>query len=724
MMNIFARLKSAVSQRQLKFDILSSFFVLQFITAFFIAFYMYSCEKEILINFSDKMMADLSEFKTHVISDHFTDVQKAIALASESFEHSDEAAITNQNLIDTLVEILSQYPYIESVYIGTESGVFFQANSLEEGKTYRTVPDKLLPRHAVISIRVTDRASKIPNEIWYYLDKTNRIIDKETLPESEITYNHKERPWYIKAIDTQAKLWTDIYVFNTTNVPGITAATPIFSGSSEALIGVIGANIPLSSVSTILKTTTIKGLSTIINKKGEIVADPTGSNMAKILHNKSEAHLIRLDEIADKLQSTGFKDYIATQKNRFVFDYNNAKYMASYSEFDKSLVDGWLFSIIVPLDSLIGVEKETQEKGLLFAILLLLGSTCIVSYLARRISRPINALAQQADKITNFDMSTTSEVHSGILEIQHLQSSISRMQRSISSFGKFVPKSLVKKLIDKGIDVKIGGKSRHLTILFTDIANFTGISETYPPEKLMLHLSAYFEEMTNIIIKENGTIDKYIGDAIMSFWGAPHADQNHALHACKAALLCQRRLVDLNREWIFDKKPALNTRIGIHSGDVIVGNLGSFERMNYTILGDSVNLAARLEGTNKNYGTLIIISHATYKHIENFAIVRPLDIVAVKGKNEGVHIYELVALHGTNPLVLPTEEQLNFCAKFTKAFQLYLDQRWDEAIAAFKELRLRYPEDLPCSLYIERCEQFAQTPPPKDWDGINRLTKK
>ena len=230
--------------------------------------------------------------------------------------------------------------------------------------------------------------------------------------------------------------------------------------------------------------------------------------------------------------------------------------------------------------------------------------------------------------------------------------------------------------------------------------------------------------MTSIVAENNGTTDKYIGDSIMAFWGAPQHDNAHSLNCCLTALLCQKRLLDLNRKWVFEKKPELLTRIGIHTGEVIVGNIGSSERMNYTIIGDSVNLAARLEGANKAYGTNIMLSEATVHHLHDHAVVRPLDIVAVKGKNEGVTIYELVALKNSNPLVLPSDDQLKFCSEFTKAFRFYLEQRWDEALTIFHDLQKIFGQDDPCELYIERCEAFKKTPPPADWDGVYHMKTK
>jgi len=245
-----------------------------------------------------------------------------------------------------------------------------------------------------------------------------------------------------------------------------------------------------------------------------------------------------------------------------------------------------------------------------------------------------------------------------------------------------------------------------------------------PPEKLVVHLSEYFEEVTQIIMKANGTIDKYIGDAVMAFWGAPIVDKDQALNACRAALKLQHRLNELNRKWAMEEKPILETRIGIHTGNVIVGNMGSSDRMNYTALGDTVNLASRLEGANKIYHTHIIISEDAYTEIHEFCLARPLDMVAVKGKTKGIKIYELLGLFHDDPALLPSESQVNYCRLFSKAFHLYAERRWELAITVFEEIKNHFGEDFTTALYLERCHNFKDNPPPEDWDGVVHLTEK
>jgi adenylate cyclase len=213
-------------------------------------------------------------------------------------------------------------------------------------------------------------------------------------------------------------------------------------------------------------------------------------------------------------------------------------------------------------------------------------------------------------------------------------------------------------------------------------------------EALLQHISEYLDNLTTIILGQSGTVDKYIGDAIMSFWGAPVSDPDHELHGCRAALLCVSRLKTLNAKWASVGKPELNTRFGISSGDVSVGNMGSSERMNYTVLGDAVNLASRLEAINKYYGTRIIVGQDTYEAVREHFLMRPVDVVAVKGKARGVRIYELLAGKPDDPDVPPTADDLR-CQQLTdQAFQAYIGRDFRAAVSLYeRRLVRRYAND-------------------------------
>ncbi len=210
------------------------------------------------------------------------------------------------------------------------------------------------------------------------------------------------------------------------------------------------------------------------------------------------------------------------------------------------------------------------------------------------------------------------------------------------TFSKFVSKSVVDELLQHPDKLVLGGEKKILTVLFSDIRGFTTISERMTPEQLVEHLNEYLQAMTDLVFHYDGTLDKYVGDEIMAFWGAPIPLENHALLACKCAIEQMEILHELNNKWRSEGKPELNIGIGLNTGDMVVGNMGSASRMDYTLMGDNVNLGARLEGTNKMYGTNIIISEFTYEHVMNQVIVRELDLIKVKGKNKPVRIYELI----------------------------------------------------------------------------------
>jgi len=214
------------------------------------------------------------------------------------------------------------------------------------------------------------------------------------------------------------------------------------------------------------------------------------------------------------------------------------------------------------------------------------------------------------------------------------------------TFSKFVSKSVVDELLKDPSKIKLGGDKKILTVLFSDIRGFTSISERLTPEELVEHLNIYLQSMTDIILKYFGTLDKYIGDAVMAFWGAPVEMDDHALKACKAAIEMMEALKGMNKKWIAENKPTLEIGIGINTGDMIVGNMGSAARMDYTLMGDNVNLGSRLEGTNKFYKTGIIISEFTYQYVKDDVIVRELDLIRVKGKAMPVKIFELMAIKG------------------------------------------------------------------------------
>lgn len=287
-------------------------------------------------------------------------------------------------------------------------------------------------------------------------------------------------------------------------------------------------------------------------------------------------------------------------------------------------------------------------------------------------------------------------------------------------FSQYVNPAFVEELVNHPEKLRLGGERKELTVLFSDVAGFTTISESLTPEKLVALLNDYLSIMTDIVFATGGTLDKYEGDAIMAFWGAPIPQDDHALRACRAALEMQKALIRIRGRWEREGKPYINVRIGLSTGDMVVGNMGGRGKFDYTVMGDSVNLGSRLEGANKEYGTNIMISQKTYEHVKNDVIARELDLLVVKGKTEPIAVYELVGLASDS--IPPSYE--NFLKYYNLGLQHYRRKEWEAAIAAFQEALKYEPDDHPSKMYISRVRAYQESPPPPEWNGVFILKTK
>jgi adenylate cyclase len=286
------------------------------------------------------------------------------------------------------------------------------------------------------------------------------------------------------------------------------------------------------------------------------------------------------------------------------------------------------------------------------------------------------------------------------------------------AFQYYLTASVVNEILKDPSKLKLGGDKKNLSVMFSDIRGFTSISEKLTPEELVHLLNEYLTAMTDVVFKYDGLLDKYIGDAIMAVFGAPLDQPDHALRACRTGIEMVSELRRLREKWAAEGWPDINIGVGINTGDMVVGNMGSQMRFDYTVMGDSVNLASRLEGTNKEYGTNIIISEFTYEIVKNDILCREMDAVRVKGKKLPVRIFELL---GDKKDVPQWQE---FLGRFETGLAKYRMGLWDEAIAAFRGVLDVKPDDYPAQLYIDRCEALKEHPPVGEWDGVFTMTKK
>jgi len=286
------------------------------------------------------------------------------------------------------------------------------------------------------------------------------------------------------------------------------------------------------------------------------------------------------------------------------------------------------------------------------------------------------------------------------------------------AFQYYLTASVINELLKDPTKLKLGGDKKDLTVMFSDIRGFTTISEKLTPEELVHLLNEYLTAMTDIVFKYEGLLDKYIGDAIMAVFGAPVDQPDHAMRSCRTALEMMATLKGLQQKWAAEGRPFVDIGVGINSGDMVVGNMGSNMRFDYTVMGDNVNLSSRLEGINKEYGTHIVISEFTYEVVKEEVFCRELDAVRVKGKKLPVKIYELICERKD------AAEHEEYIGRFHAGLAHYKAARWDEGIAAFKSVLEIRPDDPPAKLYIQRCQDLKENPPEGEWDGVFTMTRK
>lgn len=377
-----------------------------------------------------------------------------------------------------------------------------------------------------------------------------------------------------------------------------------------------------------------------------------------------------------------------------------------------------------PLSDFQGSLADAAGRSIPVALLIFFLTLPAIIYLARSISMPLAKLSKEAELIRAFELDDPIKLRSRVHEVNTLIRSMSGMKGTIREVSKFVPKALVKDILESESEVAVGGQTRRVSILFTDVKDFTPIVGAMSPDNLMAHMSEYFEHLASLIIRSNGTVDKFIGDAIFSFWNAPLAVARHEHVACMAALECRAASRRLNVQWVDKGLSAWHTRFGIHVGEAVLGNVESSDRIDYTAVGDNVNIAARLEGLNKFYGSSILTSGLIADVCSDEFLFRHVDRSRPKGVDKPIDIFELLGtINGPDEFrVSPAIRKL--VEDWDHVYEVYASQDWLRALDAIETFADDYPEDVLAGIYLDRVAGFLLEPPAESWDGIIRFSKK
>jgi adenylate cyclase len=538
----------------------------------------------------------------------------------------------NPKLNALLAAMLKSNDQLFSLYVGYSDGSFIEMDDI--GGTGRDARTRLeAPEQAAFRLVLISRSgASIKSRRLFLSDKLETIRE---LP-GPLDYDPRERPWYKDAMRLDGSWLTGPYVFFATGKQGYTVQSLLKQGN-----GVIAGDLLMDATQEVLKREklTASGVAFLFDDEDRILAHPRMSEMLGREVSGTIPHL-RETDMAGVLKAirASRADGISQQ---FFRDPAGRLYAAAFQKIPDSGPANMRVAVVAPVDEFFA--NILSERRRLFAVTLgfVAAMVPIVFFIGSMLSRSLRALADETDRIQRFQPQVTPPVHSMIREIDDLGHSVSTMRTLVQTFSNFVPKRLVQQLVETGDAMTLGGARREVTVLFTDVVNFTGITENRDPTQVMQYTSRYFAALSEAIMANKGTVDKYIGDAVMAIWNAPIGDDDHVANACAAVLACIEANRELNTEFEREGWPVYNTRFGLHVGDVVVGNIGSADRMNYTVLGATVNLAARMESLNKNYQTTALVSEAVKQRVESRFVFRPIDRIKPKGFAAEFQVYEL-----------------------------------------------------------------------------------
>ncbi len=597
----------------------------------------------------------------------------------------------NSKLYGLMASMLRNNPQLFSLYVGYEDGSFLEMDVID-----RASPGFRSNLHAdedaayrVVVISRTGNAALKP--VTLFLSE-NLIQVAET--SGPAGYDPRQRPWYVEAFQDETSLLTGPYVFYATGQPGYTLRTRLREGRR----GVVAGDLLLERLEDMLGQQRLgqSGLVFLFNDANRLVGHP---EMSRLMDQTGPGEtlpdigVIRLQGLAQAIQS--WRDGGGAQQ--FFADRTGRAYVAAFHRVETAGPANIRLAVVAPLDEF--YSQIISERRTLFALALgfVIAALPLAFWLGSLMARSMRELARQTDEIQRFQIADRPRLRSMIDEIDELGRSVFTMRTVVRNFSSFIPRQIVRQLIESGASLELGGSRREITVLFTDVADFTSKTEKADPSQVMIHTSRYFAVLSEEIMRHQGTVDKFIGDAVMAFWNAPADDPDHVANACRAVLGCVRKNAELNISFESEGWPLYPTRFGLHTGDAVVGNVGSSDRMNYTALGAAINLTARLEGLNKNYGTQILASAAVKARVESGFVFRCVDEIRPKGFAEPVAIYELRGDRAGDDAA-----ELAFCRRWDAVYAAIQREQAGAALTRISGFLAEYPGDGVAQYHAER----------------------
>jgi adenylate cyclase len=541
--------------------------------------------------------------------------------------------------IPLLKAALLRAPQIDSIYVGYDKGSWLQVRRMSD---LRDAQREALRApsgadFAISLIRPTSNGALPMRQIFE--DRDGYEIARLDL--WSYGYDPRKRPWYSDTMDADRPLISSPYVAFSIGAPVITVSEPL----RGKVKGVIAADLKLDDFGDFVRSQRPgeHGVAMVFDSAGTVIAHPDLAKfVATAMTHPSRRLLPHVNEIGGLAAAVITGRDCSEHCEGSLRDESGLDFLFRLKKFGLGAQSSATMLLLAAQSDFAKNIQKLQITAMLIAIAVSAAFIPVVWLFGNRMSLTLKGITAQAGRLQTLAAPDYLPVRSNIKEIYELAMSFNLAQRAIWSFARFVPKELVRRVIDNSISTELGGVRQEITVLFTDVRGFTTIAESADPDALMRQTSRYFTALTDAFLAEEGTVDKFIGDSVMVFWNAPNSQPDNVERACRAALAGQRATEKLNAQFEAEGSPPFFTRFGIHVGEAVVGNLGSAERMNYTALGTTVNLASRLEGLNKEYGTAILVSEAVYSRVRHCFRFREIASVIAKGMTKETRIYELV----------------------------------------------------------------------------------
>lgn len=547
---------------------------------------------------------------------------------------------------ELFLEILRNVPEATSVYTGYPDGSYLQVINAARRDVRQTLS---APDNAAFAIRtIAERQSAHILSTLHFLDSKARPIGERDIEDA--SFDPRQRPWYQAVVQDGVPVSVGPYVTGTLKVPTLTIAAPMKDDGRV----VAGINIHLQTVGRLLDAQGISphARAYIIDGSGHLVAHSDPEIMSRIIaiwSRTSGAFATTANRFDASLETVTRlrRDPAFANGGLARLDLDGESYLVQIAPVSVSgLFQGSTAAIVVPLEDLVAEANRLLVRNLLIAGAFVLAGVAASVVLSRMVSRSLYRLADEARRIGDLDVGEKALSHSWITEINTLAGALSASRHAIGQFALYVPREVVRRIVSPEGRAVVKAKRQDVTVLFTDIRDFTTISERNSPEDVVDTLSAYFELLNTIAEGQGGTVVQYLGDSIFVMWNAPVPDMQHVEHGCRCALAMKAAVDGLNEENRRNGRPELFTRFGLHTGPAVVGSFGAISRQQYTAMGDTINVASRLEGLNKEFGTSILASSAIHDAVADRFEFRPLGLVQVKGRAEKVDLWELVGESG------------------------------------------------------------------------------